>query len=422
MMKSIARDSVITISAYFFTALFNYGFSIVMGWLLSPDAFGRLSVALTLYMLGATLLVSGFPWVVARELARVQPQRDKRRVFKSALIGNTIFGLFLAALLQIASLTGWLPLGKHYAALIAAVAAGLILMGPQAVWRNALRGFFRLDAFGAVQVLEASSGLAIGAIGALLGYGAVGAAFGQAGSILVTLLFAAFLLRDFRFWETHGWASARTYTTGVFFFLGTASITYLMHLDVLGVKFYTLVDADTQAAFFQVAVTLARPPAFIALAIANAVFPHLARAAARPEAARRILAKVLKWALAGLWPLHLGLAWMAPKIIGLLYPPEFAASGGMLRILALCTMPLDVLFLLVAALQARGEARLPALTVLVALGMEWEAMRLLIPLIGPLGAGLALGVAAGTAAIALGVVTLAVYAPPARARLPRWAR
>ncbi|RMF49076.1 MAG: hypothetical protein D6755_02860, partial [Anaerolineae bacterium] len=403
-MKSIARDSLITIAAYFFTALFNYGFSVVMGWLLEPEAFGRLSVALTLYMLGATLLVSGFPWVVARELARVQADREKKRIFKSALIGNTIFGLVLAALLQIACLVGWLPLGREYAALIAVVAMGLMLMGPQAVWRNALRGFFRLDAFGAAQVLEASSGLAIGAIGALLGFGAVGAVFGQTGSILVTLCFTAFLLRRFRFWEARGWASVETYTAGVFFFLGTASITYLMHLDVLGVKFFTLADADRQAGFFQVAVTLARPPAFIALAIANAVFPHLARVAHNPIEARRTLAKVLQWSLLGLLPLHLGLALLAPQLIGLLYPPEFAPAGGMLRILALCTMPLDVLFLLVAALQAFGEVRLPALTLLVALGMEWAGMHLLIPLTGPIGAGIALGVAAGTATLALGVV------------------
>lgn len=391
-MSRLARDSLYTVGAFFLTALFNYGFSVVMGRLLPPAEFGRLSVALTLYMLGATILVAGIPWVVARELARLgqQAQPQGAPLLKTALVGNSLLAVALSIAMFAAFAAGWLGLEAAYAPLLGMVALAWLFMGPQAVLRNALRGLLRLDAFAAAQVLEAASGLVIGALAAGLGWGAVGGLSGQTFSILLTLVFGLWLLRKWRFWRTPGWASLQVLRVGMAFFIGTAGITYLMNLDVMGVKWFTAAQADLHAGLFQVAATLARPPAYVALALANAALPHLARHAAQPQNAHPMARGLWAAFALGLLPFHAALAFYADLIVGLLFPPAYAPAGAYLRTLAWCTLPLDLLFLTVAALQAHGQANRAAVALLAGLASEFLTMRALVPRLGPLGAGYSL--------------------------------
>ncbi len=417
-MNHAEREDLIPLAAAgLLAALLTLGFDIAMAWLFPPEAFGRLSVALTLYALGAALLSAGFPWVAARALARFDSPRRRKRVFKSALLGNTLFGFVLAAVLQIVYLRRSLPLDAAYAPLIAVSALGLMLTGPQAVLNGALYGLGRVDASGAVRALGASSGLALGALGVLLGYGAAGAVFGLMGAVLVTLLFSAFLLlRGFRFWQARGLAPPADWQADGFFFLGAAGLLFLLRVDVLGVRFFSPLEADVQAGYFQAAASLARLPVLLSLGAAAAVFP-LAEGAP-PGRTLRILKAVLRRGAPGLLLLHALLALFAPQVIGLAYPPDFAPAAGALRILALSALPLDALCLLTAALQAQGETRLPALALLAALALEWGGLNFLVPRFGLEGAAAALGIAAGAAALLLGAAAAQGYLHPPLAEKP----
>jgi len=416
-MKRAEREDLIPlVAAGLLAALLALGFDVVMGRLFVPEAFGRLSVALTLYALGAALLSAGFPWVAARALARFASPRRRKRVFKSALLGNTLFGFVLAAVLQIVYLRRFLPLDAAYAPLIAVSALGLMWTGPQAVLHGALYGLGRVDASGALRALGASSSLALGALGVLLGYGAAGAVFGPVGGGLVMLLFSAFLLRGFRFWQARGLAPPADWQADGFFFLGAAGLLFLLRVDVLGVRFFSPLDADVQAGYFQAAASLARLPVLLSLGAAAAVFP-LAEGAS-PGRTLRILKTALRRAAPWLLLLHAALALFAPQVIGLVYPPDFAPAAGVLRLLALGALPLDVLCLLAAALQTQGETRLPALTLMAALALEWGGLNFLVPRFGLEGAAAALGIAAGAAALLLSAVAAQGYLHPLLAEEP----
>ncbi len=410
MLQRLARDGLFTVAAFFVTALFNYAFSVLMGRWLPPDAFGRLSVALTIYMLGATVLVSGFPWMTARELARRGGllDDDGRRLAKTASAANTLLAVLLSALLLGTFALGLLRLEAVYRPLLWIVAAGWLVMGVQAVWRNTLRGLLRLDAFVVAQVLEAASGLLIGAVGVWLGFGAPGALSGQSLSIVVVLLFVGWLLRREALLRVSGWTDWRLLWQGLAFFIGTAGITYLMNLDVLGVKWFVGGESDVQAGLFQVAATLARPPAYVALALANAALPHLARAQ-NPAAARRLLLALLAALSLTLLPFHAALAFYAEPIVAFLYPPIYAPSGEMLHALAWVTLPLDVLFLGVAALQAAGREPVAAASLLVGLGAEWLLMQFWVPRMGALGAGYSLALAGMVSTLVVLTVMQRVY-------------
>jgi len=408
--EALTRDSLITVAAFLLAAALNYAFSVTMGWLLSPAEYGMLSVAQTLYMLGATLLVSGFPWAVARGLAAGGSIEEKRRLFKSALLGNVVFGVLLGSALCLAYAGSLLHLERSYTPLILLVAFAFALMGVQSVFRNALRGLFRLGAFGVAQILEAGGKLVIGCVGVWLGLGARGAVAGLPGSLLLTLILCFWLTRHLRFWKERGWAGRKVYTDSLYLFVGMAGITFLMHLDVLGVKFFSArVGSDLLAGYFQVAATLARPPAFIALAVANAVFPHASQCAHIPGLTGRYVKVTLVGITAGLVPLHLILALFSNRVLAILFPPPYQASAPILTVLALCTIPLDFLFILVSMLQARGEHRLPAFVLLGALVLEGGGMALLVPRLGPIGAALALGGAAAMAAFVLLIAPMFVH-------------
>ena len=77
-------------------ALLNYSYNIAMGWLLLPDQYGILGVAISLLSILSLFVASAFPFTVAKFLSENNENSAKHRIFKSSLIGNLIIALLIS--------------------------------------------------------------------------------------------------------------------------------------------------------------------------------------------------------------------------------------------------------------------------------------------------------------------------------------
>ncbi len=68
--QSAAAGTAVLMGAIALAAPLNYGFGLALAWLLPAAEFGRVSVLLTVLLLATSVLAAGFPWALARRVAR----------------------------------------------------------------------------------------------------------------------------------------------------------------------------------------------------------------------------------------------------------------------------------------------------------------------------------------------------------------
>lgn len=76
---------------------------ILVGRLLSPDAYGEFSIAIAIFTLGSTLGAAGFTQGVPRFMARFEDRRDIRGAWLTGLLFSLTFSIVIASILLLAS-------------------------------------------------------------------------------------------------------------------------------------------------------------------------------------------------------------------------------------------------------------------------------------------------------------------------------
>jgi O-antigen/teichoic acid export membrane protein len=201
-------------------------------------------------------------------------------------------------------------------------------------------------------------------------------------------------LRDFPFWRGRGWGERQVYAGVGPLFLGMFSLTTLVNADIVGLKLAGPADSsDLLAGHYQAAVTLARIPIFLTLALFNAVFPFVAQHAGRSALANAYASLALKYTLLFIVPIDVAFVAIPGPVLGFFYPAAYAVSAGPLALAALGTILLTLVHACAMLLQAAHRARLPALALVLAVALEGVALAALVPRLGTSGAPLALIVA-----------------------------
>jgi O-antigen/teichoic acid export membrane protein len=394
--NSAAKGSASLIFAFFFMAVVNYTFSIVMSWLLSSAAYGMLGVAQTILLLAGMLTWSGFPWVAARSLsANLGAVTEGYRVFKSSLVGNLALGILFGAILFVGFERSLLRLGEDYRPIIAWIVVTGMLLALSAIFRGALQGLFRFTALAITQGAEVVVKFLCGLLLVLLGFGVTGAIAGFALGALFSTILAFLFSRDFRFWSERAWGDPHVYASAVPMFMGVFSLTLIRNLDFLGLKFFTSAAlSDTLCGYYQPASILAGTPVFVAAAMMSAIFSYIARASQELPNAQGYIRKALKYALLFLVPAALTLAIIPEPIIRLFFPATYRISSGALVISAIGAALLIPVTVITTAVQALGRLKEPALVLSLAVIVEVIALSILVPRYALLGAPAALSLAA----------------------------
>jgi O-antigen/teichoic acid export membrane protein len=400
-----AQGSLAILVSFAVIAVLNYGFAVVMSWLLPVDGYGVLGIAQAILFMASTVVSAGLPWALAHAMARTEDPARRARAFRTGFAANLALGGAIGAVVAAAALSGMVRPVEAYAPTLIAVAVTTVVLSSNAILASTLQGLLRLTALAIVRASEVLVKTVIGVALVLLGLGTTGAVVGfLVGAALATSL-AAWLLRDLPLAAGPGRGDRRLYRAARPFFIGMVGFALVSQLDILTVKWFSAeLQADHLAGQYQVALTLSRVPFFAAMALFGAIFPYVARDLGRGDVARAHARLALKYTLLFIVPVGLVLMAIPEAAIRLFFSAKYDQSATPLAYAAAASIILTMAYGVSILLQAQGRAELPAVALTVSVPAQLILATLAVPALGMTGAALAMGAAA--------MLVLVILAPP----------
>lgn len=408
-MDSAARGSAVLIMAFFITSFLNYAFNLGVGWLLSPEEFGMFGVSLSFLVILQLITSSGFPRTVSKFLAEDRP--DKEKILKTSLLGSLILGTITGSIFYLLFKLGLIGLGENYDPLIGIIAPTVIITSMGVVAQHALQGQFKFGGFAAIGIVGATTQLIFGVGLILLGLGVFGVVFAMMISSLVTLALAFFLTSDLKFWKETGWASLSLFKFAAPMFVGTVSLTLLMQIDILGVKFLVAdASSDQLAGYYQSAIVLARFPIYIIGAVMGAVFPFISTYSTNGKKNAKIyINKSIKYACIFIIPISLAFFLISKSLIILLFPEKYLPGAPALSIVSIGMAFLVLITVFSRSFQALGKPLTSAKLLTLSVVVQIILLTLLVPFYGVVGAALSTTIACFFGLIVLAVTYIKNY-------------
>lgn len=411
--QTAATGTAILVSGVGVTAALNYGFGVVLTWLLPPAEYGRVGVLLTVLLLCTSALAAGFPWALARALAREESGAeaggagDTAAVIRAAMVGNVALGLALAAVLVTVQLTTGAVLPGMGPGATLVLAAIIVLLALGQVLAGGLQGARRFGAVGLSRVGEIAVKVVVGLVlVAFVGLGFLGVLWALFVSAAVVVLATGWWLRD-RLPGPGSLRGGRVFRSALPMAVGTTAFGMVGTLDIVllpaigGAHGVTL----TVIAVYQAAAVLARAPYLLGKAISDSVFPFIAMAETSREAHRWFVAG-FRWLPLIIVPAQMVLLVSPESVLGLLFPAAYGDGAQLVRVITLGATGAIAIDMLRGALFARGHARTVAVLLPAVVALEVIAMLVLVPRLGVLGAAIAYTGANGVGALLLAAAYL----------------
>lgn len=365
-------------------AVFNYTYNIAMGWLLLPDQYGILGVAISFLTILSLFITSAFPFTIAKFLSEDNEVSVKHRVFKSSLVGNLSIALLISLIFYILFESGIIRLDREYRPFIIFIILGLIVSSIGGLYTSALQGMFRFKKFGLIGIITVLTKLVASVLLVFLGFGAMGAFLGLIAASIAGLLLAVIFSSDFKYWKTDGWADKKIYSFALPMFFGTFFMTLIMNLDILGVKFLSeKILSDTMTGYYRSALILAELPVFAVGALMGAMFPYISRYSSINN---NYSNKTLKYAILIICPVSIALFAIPSSMIALVFPSSYAAASDALGVLSIGMGLFVVITALSGIFQAMHRPRVPAIILMISIVVDIIALVFLVPRYGIFGA------------------------------------
>ena len=402
-MDGAARGSAVLIMAFFITSFLNYAFNLGVGWLLSPEEFGILGVSLAFLVILQLITGSGFPQTAMKFLS--EERSDKEKVLKTSLFGNLILGMIIGIIFYLLFKIGFLDLGAKYESILPLITLTVIISSMCFVAQFALQGIFKFNESAYISIIGAVTKLIFGIGLALIGFGVFGAMVGMVVSSLVILVFSIFFISDIKFWKETGWANLSIFKFAAPMFIGTVSLSLLMQIDILGVKFLVAeATSDQLAGYYQSTIVLSRLPIYIIGAVMGAVFPFISNHSTNGEGRAEIyINKSLKYACLFIIPTPLTFFLIPESSLSLLFPEKYLPGAPALAVVSIGMAFLVIIFVFANSFQALGKPSIPSLFLSLSVAIQILLLFLFVPRYGIVGAALST-----TIACFLGATTLAV--------------
>ena len=399
-------------------ALLNYAFGLGLAWLLVPERFGVVSAVQNVLLLAAGLLNAGLPWALAIRVAKAHGDHEAAKPeFRTALIANLGLGMVLAAAFLATQLAGprLVPTGSTVLDLI--VAAEIVMLSINGTLGGVAQGSGRFGGLGAMQggeILLKCAAAAVLVAGLQAGPTGVALSFllGTAGSVLIGLRTCRGLLPG-----RGPLASLSFLADSGSTWFASASMTFLITADLLGLEVAGRAAGVTVAVLggYQACSLLARASFYVSDALADAVFPFIARSASVREKHRWFLTAA-RWVPLLIIPIQAALFAAPGPVLRLLLPHQYStpAAYALLRVLAAGTLAALMTDMLVKSLFAADRGRQAGRLMPITAMTEVAGLIVLVPRYGALGAAYSYLLASG-----VGVVLLApLYLRTVQARLP----
>jgi O-antigen/teichoic acid export membrane protein len=415
--RAIGGGSIVLVLGVVVTAAMNYGFGVALAWMMPPEQFGAVSVLMSVLLLAATVLAAGFPWSLARTVAKADGIGQAARAqadptFRAAVLGNVGVGVLLAtAFVTIQMSTGLILPGAGWG-LSLLIGVIIVAVSLSSVLWGALQGARRFDGISLTQLIQTVTKVGVGlGLVALIGYGVDGVAVALLASAIAGVLWAAHCLRD----RWPGWGSikggAASFAEAVPMAIGTTSFG-LLTLDVLLLSPLGHDHGVSLAVVgvYQAAAVLARAPILLSDALSDATFTFIAKARTNREAHGSFM-NTFRWVPLVFVPLQLVLLVAPDAVLGVVFPTGYAQAGDLARLITVGTTGLVVTDMLRKALFARGQARSVAMATPIGVVTQLLALIILVPRLGAPGAALSFTAGAWVTAGLLASVYIRTHRP-----------
>jgi glycosyltransferase involved in cell wall biosynthesis/O-antigen/teichoic acid export membrane protein len=334
----------------------NYGYSLVLVWVLPAVAFSQFSSFSALLIVLETCAGAAVPWVLAREIARSAPGSERRRravafSFAVSTTASLVAGLLVAALVSRYAGT---------AVAVAAVAATLLVFSAS-VAGGYIQGEerFRLLAF--LRLAEMSTKIALGVASTTLGLGAAGPTGAVAfGAGIATVVGVIVMRKDLGDRPSLTGSPELWRQAGGIGGIQTA-VAVLTMLDVLVAP--ALHGSSRALAGYQAMLVFARIPLFISSALAAMIYPRLAGGRLSGPRRDTTIRENLRLYLF-LGAAIVGVVATIPRaVLTLFLPHAYVSAGHLLLPLAVAGLAAGMVNLTTTIFQAEGDFA-PALRVL----------------------------------------------------------
>jgi O-antigen/teichoic acid export membrane protein len=419
---SAAAGGFILVARFAAGAVLNYAFGLGLAWLLLPAGFGVVSAVQNVLLLAAGLLTAGLPWALAIRVAKAHgdPQAAKPE-FRTALIANLGFGLVLATAFMAAQLSGPRLVPADSKVLDLLVAAEMAMLAVNSILAGVAQGSRRFAGLGAMQAGEILvkcaaavvlvAGLHTGPVGVALSFLA-----GTVGSVLIGLRTCKGLLPG------RGPLASFSFLadSGAIWF-ASASMTFLITADLLGLEVAGRAAGVTVAvlAGYQACGLLARASFYVGDALADAVFPFIARSESLADKYRWFVAAA-RWVPLLIIPVQVALVAAPGPVLRSFLPHQYSSSAAqtLLQVLAAGTLGALMTDMLTKTLFATGHGRQVGRRMPITVLIEVTALSILVPRYGALGAACSYLLASLAGVILL----VPLYRKALQVRLPSLAR
>jgi amino acid adenylation domain-containing protein len=340
-------DEAVVVTATGLVSVLNYGYTLILLWLLPTREFAAVASISALLLICGTVAGAALPWVLAQEVLRSKRDRTRRRL-------AVTFCLFATVLQGAAAGLATCLIAAHYASgpVVIAAFASVFLIFMAATASGYFQGLqsFRLIATLRVGEVVVKIGAGVGLIA--LGAGASGAIAGFAlGAGLVAGGGLVYMVHDMEFSRKalagrNLWAS----TQGLLAI--QAGVAVLASMDV--VIGSLVLGAQPALATYQAANIIGRIPVFIGAALSIVVFPRMV---SRKEEPSVVIKDSVKLYVKLCVPICLIVVTLPHSITSMLFPARYGDVDAVLPWTAAAGLLMGVVNLTTTYFQATGLFR-----------------------------------------------------------------
>ena len=382
------RGSLILVSRFAAAAVLNYAFGVALAWVLVPGSFGTVSGVQNVLLLAAGAFAAGMPWALATRIADTHGQPNAAAPhFRTALVGNVVFGALLGMGFFAAQVAGADIVRSHSYVLALVVAVEMPLMALNTVLAGAAQGSRRFGGLGTMQageiLIKCIAGLFfvivlhLGPVGVCLGFVA-----GSVGSVMIGLRTDRGLMPG-----RGPFARLDFVRSSGAIWLASASFIFLITADLLGLGLVGRAAGVTTGAIalYQACGILARAVYYVTDSLVDAVFPFLVGARTKTESHGWFMTAV-GWVPLAIVPVQLGLIVAPGPLLRLFFPPSYASAQTLLRVLAFGTLFALMANMLIKAVIGIGRGPSAGRRMPFAAAAEVVGLIVLVPRYGAVGA------------------------------------
>jgi len=332
--RRVAKNSVTPLFAQLFGKALDFGFALFSLRLLGPEGNGRYTIAVTTWLILATVTDFGLETLVTREVARDRSFENANRHFVTMLVTKSATALlsFPVAFLWIASFSLTGNMAEDTAWAIGLLLIGFVPGSISSTISALFRGYEKYEYLAVVQVLTAIIRVPLGLAALLAGWGVVGLAGSSVVVNFITVTVLAVLFRREIF--------VPRFKDGAFDFKLARyllSLSYPLMLNNLINNIFFKSDAlllgairnDAEVGLYNAAYKFIDAVLIIPSAFTLALFPVLAGYAASAKAElRRAYTEGLRLLLIIGLPLSAGTVFVAYDLIGALGGSRYLPGGA----------------------------------------------------------------------------------------------